>query len=477
MNHIKTIKKIIGTLMLVLLCAQSWAATLYTNDGSNTTSWLETAESGTNTMNVESAIFSPNDVIEISVGAAEYANSIFYYQPGGAWDNYYSQVTIVASDFWVKFAMLQRLDTSTPTNFYMARFDHSEGTLDILKNSTALTSENVNYADEDIVKFEVVGTTTVRLRVYINDVQVAEAYDTEDAYTSGTIGFYLESVQLYGSSAIYLDNIEVEEVEYSEPTPTPTITLTATKTSTPTPTSTVYLTPVPWGDHFHYGTPGTQPPGWLDASDDASLKAHIAYSYTTSLAAITRTADAGYFGEAQSITRTTNVTTYPWIEINVSSVSTSAKWILGVRTSSGEFYQISPITDKTGTLTYNYGAITKWTGNKTFAIILTVYGTSGAYAVFDSIKIMALDNTPTMTHTKTITPTITATPTLTDTKTPTPTPTHSPTSTDSPTETATMTVTKTSTPTITKTITKTRTPTPAKTRVPAWPANINNQSW
>jgi hypothetical protein len=224
-----------------------------------------------------------------------------------------------------------------------------------------------------------------------------------------------------------------------------------------------------WQEHFLSGTPGTQPSGWFDETNSSAYNAHIAYSYTDSLAAVTRTSETGgTAGEVHSLTMTANVISYPWIEVEVNTASASTSWTIGVKENGNgsTYYQLQPVTNATGKFTYNYPAISKWSGIKNFSVVLSVFGTSGKSVVFDSVRIMSDNNTSTTTPTLTVTPTPTHSPTLTNT------PTHSPT----PTPTATMTTTKTNTVTKTrtptKTITRTLTPSPTitktKTPVPRW---------
>jgi hypothetical protein len=232
-----------------------------------------------------------------------------------------------------------------------------------------------------------------------------------------------------------------------------------------------------WRDDFTSGTPGAQLAGWYDESDVSTYNAHIAYSATDSLAAITRTAESVAWGEVRSLTRTANVTTYPWIEVNVNTMSAATTWQIGVRESGGEYYQLQGATTATGIRTYNYKAVTGWSGSTTFSVVLTIWGASGTNVLVDYVAIMSADNTPTFTATSTITPTSTATPTITKTNTPTATPTHSPTSTISPTFTYTRTPTPTRTRTATPTITKTITPTPVPAKVRGFIGTTKEKSW
>ncbi|MCD4814477.1 T9SS type A sorting domain-containing protein [bacterium] len=179
-----------------------------------------------------------------------------------------------------------------------------------------------------------------------------------------------------------------------------------------------------WNESFS-GTPLTQPGGWSDETQDGAFNADIAYSYTSSWAAVTRTAE-GTYGKVLSPNQTVDVDTYPWVEIVVTGISASTSWKLGIQEQEGSYlhWDLSGSQTGTGTFQYDYASGTGWTGTHTFGVEMIVEGNAGTYIEADSVRIY---NIPTPTPSPVCSPTVTSTPspvyspTTTSTITPTPT--------------------------------------------------------
>ncbi|MEW6516374.1 MAG: T9SS type A sorting domain-containing protein [candidate division FCPU426 bacterium] len=207
------------------------------------------------------------------------------------------------------------------------------------------------------------------------------------------------------------------------PTPTITATRTITRTFTPTPTSTTGTgTYNSWQDHF-IGTAGDQPTNWTDETQDATFNAHIAYSYTSSLAAVTRTAESTW-GKVLSPNQTVDVGFYPMVEITVSGLSAGATWKLGIQEQEGSYshWDLSGSQSGVATQSFNYAALTGWnTGTHVFSVEIVVEGGAGEYVVVDQVRIygttppatFTVTNTPDVVNSATATPTITATQAIT----------------------------------------------------------------
>ncbi|MCK5243582.1 hypothetical protein KAR34_14125, partial [bacterium] len=137
----------------------------------------------------------------------------------------------------------------------------------------------------------------------------------------------------------------------------------------------------------YVGSALSQPPGWLDETEDSSRDAEIFYSYTPSYAAITRTA-TGTQGSVLSPTITCNVNSYGNIKISIISISPSAAWKISI--VKGDFSQtwvLNDFTIDTGVLVYNYAEITGMNGTNTFYIQLTLQGSAGENMEVDYISI------------------------------------------------------------------------------------------
>lgn len=76
-----------------------------------------------------------------------------------------------------------------------------------------------------------------------------------------------------------------------------------------------------WREDF-VGAALSQPPGWLDETQESSFNAEIFYSHTPSYAAITRTAE-GTQGSVSSPAITCNVNSYENIKISIISVGST----------------------------------------------------------------------------------------------------------------------------------------------------------
>lgn len=451
-------KKII--LIAALLLPSAALASTYTNDFSNMTQppsgWTEIMEAGTCSFTCNDTDFDPNEVGQLSVSVDRNPALITTYDASATWTDQVIELDVLTRPYWGTFYVVARCDGSF-TNYYMAEFNVPSGTVSIYKNGDVVDSDTYELQDADHIIFSVTGSTTTTITLTVNSTQYCSYVDTDTPVESGAFGFGLVAGQEYASLDFYMDNVEVTYTDPAAETPTDTPTMTATPTMTSTPTP--YQTPENtfWQEHFITGaTPGVQPAEWFDETDDSSYNAQLSYSYTYSMGDVTRTADAATYGEVRSLTRTANVNTYPWIEVEINTMSASATWQMGVRESGGEYYQLQSNTTFTGKKTYNYKTVTNWSGEKTFAVCFAINGSAGSSLTIDSVRIMTYDNTPTCTVTPTISETCTATPTMTDS------PTYTATPTDSPTFTYTPTPTDTPTMTATPTVTRTQTPIPNK---------------
>jgi hypothetical protein len=260
-------------------------------------------------------------------------------------------------------------------------------------------------------------------------------YELQSSST-GTGAFYYDIASATGWSGVHFfkveiivegaagENIEVDYVKIiaAEPTPTPTNTFTATAT----PTIEIHSF---WQEHF-IGTAGVQPTGWEDETDDGTMNAEIAYSATASLANISRTSDSTW-GKVLSSQQTVDLNMYPMISITVANVSSGATWKMGIQETEGiwQYWDVSPSSDATGTVAYDYSAVTGWTGEHNFKVVIIVEGPGGENIDVDAVEIYAVGPLPTVTNTPTPSDTPTPEDTATMTPTETPIPTDTPTST------------------------------------------------
>jgi parallel beta-helix repeat protein len=184
-----------------------------------------------------------------------------------------------------------------------------------------------------------------------------------------------------------------EDTSTATPTATPSTTSTRTQTpsSTRTPTltqtATATATPYPdnaWLDHF-IGTPMQKPAGWRDASNAATYRANIAYSFSPSYASITRTA-AGAQGQVRSPQISCNVERCDQLELNVTGLSSGASWQIGIM-QGGTFQALNAFTNATGTFLYDFAAILGWTGVHTFRVRVNLRGAGGASMEMDWARV------------------------------------------------------------------------------------------
>lgn len=220
----------------------------------------------------------------------------------------------------------------------------------------------------------------------------AGTYTFNYAAVTGWIGlktFYVQITVEGGSSEwILADYVSVRRLP---PTATPTPSSTPTSTPTPTRTATPTATPSQLMTDFRVeeleGAPGAQPAGWVDAAQDPSFNACIAYSYTTSAAAVTRTA-AGTWGKVLSPEIRCATSSYPYVEIDVTSVAPGATWRVGIQEEGTSFYaNLCNSQSQPGKLWFNYTAFTGWYSEKRFRIQLTVEGGEGAYITVQSLRV------------------------------------------------------------------------------------------
>lgn len=188
---------------------------------------------------------------------------------------------------------------------------------------------------------------------------------------------------------------------------TPTFTPTATSTPTVTPTATA-ITGDLWYEHFIGGTPGNQPAGWYDETDDAGFDAQIVYAATNSFADVTVAGTNGW-GKVVSFSQNVNLSAYTKVEVVISALS-SCTVRVGIfhpgPTPPYQLWDMSGSINATGTYTYDIPSVTGESGTQLYSIQLTVEGSNGATATFDSVRIYA-PGTPTFTPTPspTVTPT------------------------------------------------------------------------
>ncbi len=171
--------------------------------------------------------------------------------------------------------------------------------------------------------------------------------------------------------------------------PTPTTTASPTTTATPTATATPVMV---WQDHFN-GSAGSQPTNWEDETQNSGFNAEINYSYIASYAAVTRTVDDTW-GRCLSPNVTCDVEAFPLIWVNVTTVSPSTSWKLGIQETEGTwaYRDISSSTTSTGIFVINYRDIMNgvWTvGGNThrFSIQVVVEGGGGTYIEMDELRV------------------------------------------------------------------------------------------
>lgn len=157
-----------------------------------------------------------------------------------------------------------------------------------------------------------------------------------------------------------------------------------------------------WFEGFD-GLAGAQPAGWRDETNDNTFNAEIACSYTSSWAAITRTAESTY-GKVLSAIQNPDVALYPSVEVVVTSVSASATWRLGIQEEEGSFQHrdLSGPQTGPGTFSYNYAAAFGWTsGTHALSVELILEGNTTTAIEVDSVRI---STAPTPTPTPTVGP-------------------------------------------------------------------------
>jgi len=181
-----------------------------------------------------------------------------------------------------------------------------------------------------------------------------------------------------------------------------------------------------WDERFLFSddnpasTPGSQPPGWYDASNDATLDAEIAYADTDSLAQI-HVASGAQWGKVLSYSQSVNLSDHPKLKVRVTAVSGAFK--IGVFKTSPAWEAHYQTTSQTapGDYEVDIPALTGWSGIQVLGVALVAEG-EGAVVAVDGVTI---DGTPPVyqpTPAVTATPTVTQTPTVTLTPTPTPDP-------------------------------------------------------
>jgi hypothetical protein len=180
--------------------------------------------------------------------------------------------------------------------------------------------------------------------------------------------------------------------------PSATCTATPTNTATPTFTATPSATPViAYQDHF-VGPAGSQPTNWTDDTQTPGFNAEIAYSYTASYAAVTRTA-ASTWGKVLSPGMSVDVNAFPNVLISVQGISASTGWKLGIQENQGAYhYHDLYAGSGTGVVVLNYHdlmaaapASETWSGGvgstHVFSLQITVEGNGGTYIEVDEVRV------------------------------------------------------------------------------------------
>ncbi len=196
--------------------------------------------------------------------------------------------------------------------------------------------------------------------------------------------------------------------------------------------------PTGWVDDFSR-TVGVKPTGWRDDTTDTSFGATVVNA--GSQATITRT-NTNTWGKVLSpFWAACNVSTYPIVEVSVTSITASCSWKLGIQEAEGAFryWNVSSSSNATGVFQFNYAEITGLTGLHALEVQLVVEGAAGQSIAVDwvrigqagsvhgasasgggkSVKLFVASptGTPIPTSTQTATPAVTAS--LTPTSTPT----------------------------------------------------------
>lgn len=244
---------------------------------------------------------------------------------------------------------------------------------------------------------------------------------------SGVKNLGVELISEGGNCIVTFDQVRIHREGMPSPTPTPTLT----PTPTPTPSNAYF-------EHF-VGTQGEQPANWIDETDDSNFNAEIACAATSSLAAVTRTADSNW-GKVLSPVIGCNVSEYGYVEVSIASVTPDTSWKIGIQEAEGSwsFYDLSGSQTAAGTYKYNYAAATGWSGTHAFRVQLTIEGASDKAITVDWVRVggettvmgaVCIPPTWTPTATSTLQPTLTPTPESTaqvvlNTHTPTASPTY-----------------------------------------------------
>ena len=170
-----------------------------------------------------------------------------------------------------------------------------------------------------------------------------------------------------------------------------------------------------WVDDF-LGTAGSTPREWRDATTDTGFGATLVN--TGGQAVLTRT-NSNTWGKALSpVWENCNVSTYPLVEVSVTSVTASAAWKLGMLDLSNyQFYDLTGSLSTTGVYQINYANATGWSGLHNFLVQLVVEGAVGQSVQVDWVRIgqagsvhgagagIYHHHSPTRTPTATCTPT------------------------------------------------------------------------
>jgi hypothetical protein len=143
--------------------------------------------------------------------------------------------------------------------------------------------------------------------------------------------------------------------------------------------------PTGWVDDF-LGAVGSKPLSWRDDTTDAGFGATLVGN--GGQATLTRT-NSNTWGKALSPAwPACNVSTYPLVEVSVTSVTAGATWKIGIQDiSTSQYWDLTTSQSGTGVFQFNYAAVTGWSGLHNFMVQLVVEGAVGQSVKVDWVRI------------------------------------------------------------------------------------------
>jgi hypothetical protein len=146
-----------------------------------------------------------------------------------------------------------------------------------------------------------------------------------------------------------------------------------------------------WYEHFDGGTPGVQPLGWYDETNDSGFNAEIAYNVTNSLADVTVAGSAGW-GKVTSFSQDVNLSLYDKVEVVITALNGCTVRVGIFHPGPTPPYQFWDLVtgasiSTPGTYTFDIPSKTGESGTQFYGIQLSVEGPNGAYATFHSVRI------------------------------------------------------------------------------------------